>query len=104
MVNKNFNDIIQEIKSADVNVINPKEIEPFILQETEQFKLNHANKIIQSDFIPKKKEIVSSIEIKEEPKNEIKVEKEKSETTIEKDKEETKNEIKVGKKKKENMK
>ena len=85
MVNKNYHQIIQEIKLEDQKAIIQKEEEAFKLQDIEQLKENKTNKFLQLDFIPEKKEIVSNIEIKEEPKNEIKEEKE----------EETKNEINI---------
>ena len=97
MVNKNYHQIIQEIKLEDQKAIIQKEEEAFKLQDIEQLKENKTNKFLQLDFIPEKKEIVSNIEIKEEPKNEIKEEKEeetKNEINIEA-KEDTKNEINI---------
>ena len=68
MVNKDFNTIIQEIKIADENAINQKEIESSALQHisgTEEKSLEDKKQIE-----PEKKEN------EEEPKNEIIIEKE----------------------------
>ena len=98
MVNKNYHQIIQEIKLADQNAIIHKEAEHFNLQDIEKLEENKTEKSLQSNFIPEKKSIVSNAEIKEEQKNEVKIEKEKEETKNEiniKAKEETKNKINI---------
>ena len=94
MVNKNFHQLIKETKLLDENPIDYKEAETFNIQDIEQIKVN--KKTLQTDFIPDKKEKQSNFEIKEEARNEIKVEKEKEEQKNE-IKDEPKNEIKVEK-------
>ena len=71
MVNKDFNTIIQEIKIADENAINQKEIESSALQHISGTKEKSLEdkKQIESQIKEKEKE-------EEEPKNEIILEKE----------------------------
>ena len=80
MVNKNYQQIIQEIKLADQNTIIHKEAKHFNLQDIEKLEENKTEKSLQSNFIPEKKSTVSNVEIKEEQKNVVKTEKEKEET------------------------
>ena len=70
MVNKDFNTIIQEIKIADENAINQKEIESSALQHISGTKEKSLEDKKQIE--PEKKEK----EEEEEPKNEIIIEKE----------------------------
>ena len=71
MVNKDFNTIIQEIKIADENAINQKEIESSSLQHLSEAKEKsfEDKKQIESQIKEREKE-------EEEPKNEIILEKE----------------------------
>ena len=69
MVNKDFNTIIQEIKIADENAINQKEIESSALQHISGTKEKSLEDKKQIE--PEKKE-----NEEEEPKNEIIIEKE----------------------------
>ena len=70
MVNKDFNTIIQEIKIADENAINQKEIESSSLQHLSESKENSLEDKKQIETEKKEKEE------EEEPKNEIIIEKE----------------------------
>lgn len=84
MVAKDFEQIIKEIKIEDENLIHQKDIpstdldlDSFLSKKDSKEKTE--NKICEIDSISEKKEMETSIKAKEEPKNEINIEKEEEE-------------------------
>ena len=94
MVNKDFNTIIQEIKIADENAINQKEIESSALQHISGTKEKSLEDKKQIEIEKKESE-----EEEEEPKNEIIIEKKEEEPKEKTQKKKKKHNKKKNKKK-----